>query len=158
MKKKITVTNKLWPLSKLTPHPSNPRKITDYEFDQLCADIEGMPHYSKSRPIIVSDRLGKYVIIAGEQRYKAALELGLKKFHVSVHSGLTKEMEDEIMFKDNLHRGVFDMEIVYNKFDAETVTEYGLEMIIPSKKSSSSKTKKKIEVTHTCPNCGHEFR
>ncbi len=43
----------------------------------------------RARPMILSDRTGELVIIAGNMRYRAAEKLGLKKVPTFLISGLT---------------------------------------------------------------------
>ena len=57
----------------------NPRTIRDDDFKKLVQSIEANPDYFEARPLILSDRTGELVIIAGNQRYRAAKELKLKE-------------------------------------------------------------------------------
>ena len=62
---------------KLLPH--NPRIIKDEQFKILCDSIKKNIKYFEARPIIISDRTGELIVIAGNQRLKAAIEIGLKE-------------------------------------------------------------------------------
>lgn len=55
---------KLTDLAKL---PNNPRTIKDESFKSLCKSIQDNPDYFEARPVILSDRTGEFVIIAGNQ-------------------------------------------------------------------------------------------
>lgn len=98
------------PLSDLVPNPRNPRKSDPKGLKDLAESIKKNPRYFKARPILLSDRTGELVIIAGERRSEAALSLGMKLVPTILLSGLTEAEEDEIMIRDNTHAGVWDNE------------------------------------------------
>ena len=56
---------------------NNPRTISEEQMRILKESIHSNPDYFEARPIILSDRTGELVIIAGNQRYEASVELGL---------------------------------------------------------------------------------
>ena len=56
----------------------NPRKITKNDFARLCDSIR-INGFWIHRPIALSDRTGELVILAGNQRLKAAKKLKLDK-------------------------------------------------------------------------------
>ena len=58
---------------------NNPRKISSEDFQILVKSIKDNPDYFEARPLLLSDRTGELVIIAGNQRYDAAKYLGLKE-------------------------------------------------------------------------------
>ena len=68
-------------ISKLKPHPDNPRLIKDGQFKKLCESIQANADYFEVRPILVNK---EYVIFAGNMRFRAAKELGIKEVPVSV--------------------------------------------------------------------------
>jgi hypothetical protein len=88
----------------------NPRKISKEQMDILVKSIQDNQDYFEARPIILSNRTGELVIIAGNQRYKAAKKIGLKQVPTFVLSGLTEEKEKEIIIRDNVSNGDWDME------------------------------------------------
>lgn len=96
------------PLSDLVPNPRNPRKSDPKGLKDLAESIKKNPRYFKARPILLSDRTGELVIIAGERRSEAALSLGMKLVPTILLSGLTEAEEDEIMIRDNTHAGKWD--------------------------------------------------
>jgi ParB-like chromosome segregation protein Spo0J len=59
--------------------PNNPRRISEDDFERLKKSINDNPDYFEARPLILSNRTGKLVIIAGNQRYEAAKALKLEK-------------------------------------------------------------------------------
>jgi hypothetical protein len=60
------------PLDQMSKHPNNPRYIKDEKFEGLKKSIQGDKKYFEVRPIILSNRTGKNVIIAGNRRFDAA--------------------------------------------------------------------------------------
>lgn len=96
------------PLSDLIPNPKNPRKSDPKGLQDLVESIRNNPRYFTARPILLSDRTGNLVIIAGERRSEAAKILGMKDVPTILLSGLSEAEEDEIMVRDNTHAGVWD--------------------------------------------------
>ena len=80
-------------LAELKPFDNNPRTIADEDLSVLCESIISNPIYFEARPLILSDRTGELVIIAGNQRYRAAKKLNLKEVPTYLIQGLTEEKE-----------------------------------------------------------------
>jgi len=115
------------PLSALHKHPDNPRLIKNKDFERLKQSLKDDPDYFPARPIILSNRTGKLVIIAGSQRYEASKALGYTEAPTYLMEGLTEQRERSIMLKDNLHAGTFDYDMLANVFtDFNLETDYGL--------------------------------
>lgn len=81
---------------------NNPRTITQEQLQKLKESIQSNPDYFEARPIILSDRTGELVIIAGNQRYDACVQLGIKEVPTVLISNLTEEREREIIIRDNV--------------------------------------------------------
>ena len=118
MESKEIIYRKLSELKKL---PNNPRKISKESFEKLCKSIKDNPDYFEARPIILSDRTGEFIIIAGNQRYDAAKKLGLKEVPTFLLKNLTEEKEHEIIIRDNVANGEWDYELLedWDKVDLE---------------------------------------
>ena len=114
-------------LSELTRLEGNPRKIKEKHMQKLVQSIKDNPEYFEARPVILSDRTGELVIIAGNQRYEAAKRLGLKEIPTFLISGLTEEKEQEIVIRDNVSNGEFDFEILED-WDADLLEFWGVDM------------------------------
>lgn len=99
-------------LSEIKPLDNNPRYIKTDDFERLCASVQNNADYFECRPIILSDRTGELVIIAGNQRYKAAQEVGLKEVPTILLHGLTEAKEKEIVIRDNVQNGKWDWDIL----------------------------------------------
>lgn len=95
-------------LSSLKPNPKNPRKATEGAIKELANSIKGNPKFFEARPILLSDRTGELVIIAGERRSEAAALLGLDMVPTILVPGLTEAQEEEILIRDNTHAGKWD--------------------------------------------------
>lgn len=115
-------------LTELKELPNNPRLIKDRQFKILCESIQNNPEYFEARPIILSDRTGELVIIAGNQRYKAAKHLKLKEVPTYLMENLTEEKEHEIIIRDNVSNGEWDFEQLSSIWDAEILTEWGVDI------------------------------
>ena len=99
-------------LSEIKPLDNNPRYIKTDDFERLCASVQNNADYFECRPIILSDRTGELIIIAGNQRYKAAQEVGLKEVPTILLHGLTEAKEKEIVIRDNVQNGKWDWDIL----------------------------------------------
>lgn len=95
------------PLSELVLLETNPRTIKKADMDRLVDSIK-IYGFWKHRPITLSDRTGKLVVIAGNQRLKAAKKLKLKEVPTVVYSDLTEYEEKNIIIRDNINNGEWD--------------------------------------------------
>lgn len=117
------------PLELLTPLDNNPRWIKSEDFERLCASIQNNPELFEAQPIILSDRTGKLVIIAGNQRYKAAKEVGLKEVPTVLLSGLTETKEKEIIIRTNVTNGRWDWDALANgSWDTIDLGNWGVDV------------------------------
>lgn len=115
-------------LKTLVKLENNPRTIKELDFDKLKTSIKDNPDYFNARPIILSNRTGKLVIIAGNQRYEAALSLGLKEVPTYLIENLTEEREREIVIRDNVSNGEWDYEVLANEWDSVKLDDWGVDV------------------------------
>ena len=108
--------------------PGNPRTIKKEQFEKLKQSIKDNADYFEARPIILSDRTGELVILAGNQRYKAAKAIGLKEVPTILLSNLSEEREKEIIIRDNVENGEWDVDLLANEWDAMKLDEWGVKM------------------------------
>lgn len=106
----------------------NPRTISKQNMDKLVKSIKDNPDYFEARPIIGSDRTGKLIIIAGNQRLRAAGLAGLSEVPVVTLHGLSEEREREITIRDNVELGEWDMDILANEWDTQELTDWGVDI------------------------------
>jgi len=156
---KIMEYRKLSDLNKLE---GNPRFIKDKEFQTLCDSIRDNPEYFEARPLILSDRTGKLVILAGNQRYEAAKVVKLKEVPTYLIEGLTEAKEREIIIRDNINNGEFDFEILANQFDDLPLIEWGVNLpedwLSPIPDENKEIDEDAIADTENeCPKCGFRF-
>lgn len=108
-------------LSQLVKLEDNPRTITQKEMGVLKQSITDNPDYFEARPLILSDRTGELVIIGGNQRFEAALALGLDKVPTYLLKDLTQEREQEIIVRDNVNNGEWNWDELANWGDDLTI-------------------------------------
>lgn len=115
------------PINSIKPLSNNPRQITAVDFERLCRSVEGNPDYFEARPLILSDRTGELVIIAGNMRHKAAKKLKLKQVPTILLPDLTEEREREIIIRDNVNNGSFDWDAL-SAWDDLPLSEWGVDI------------------------------
>jgi hypothetical protein len=104
----------------------NPRTIRDKQFQTLVTSIRDNPKYFEARPLILSNRTGDLVIIAGNQRYEAAKTLKIKEVPTYLIEDLTEEKEREIVIRDNISNGEFDFDLLANEWSDLPLAEWGI--------------------------------
>jgi DNA modification methylase len=111
-------------LSELKEYEHNPRKISEKEFKKLVDSIKEDGYHQ--RILVDSDN----TIIGGHQRKKALLEAGInpaQEIEVLVSNRkLTQEELDRINIRDNLPFGQYDFDILGDRFDIETLIDFGM--------------------------------
>lgn len=109
----------------IKPNPDNPRLIKDEKFKQLVKSIQDFPEMLELRPIVVNDQ---NMVLGGNMRLKACKEAGLKDVPVIQASKLTLEQQKEFIIKDNVGFGEWDWDTLGNEWDADQLTEWGLDI------------------------------
>lgn len=88
-------------VSSIVPNRTQPRKTFK---DETIAELaESIGKYGLIEPIVVKKSGAYYVIIAGERRWRASREAGLKEVPVVIRDVSEKEA-DEISLVENMHR------------------------------------------------------
>jgi ParB-like chromosome segregation protein Spo0J len=116
-------------LSEIKPNPNNPRVIKDHKFAQLVKSIQDFPEMLQIRPIVVN---AKMVVLGGNMRLKACKEAGLKEVPVIFADSLTEEQQKEFIIRDNVGFGEWNWEQLANEWDAEELSEWGLDVWQPA--------------------------
>jgi hypothetical protein len=122
-------------LSELTKLANNPRQITKKEFADLCQSIKDDPEWFEARPLILSNRTGKLIIIAGNTRFEAAKSIGLAQAPTHLIEGMDEAREKKIIIMDNTHQGQWNFDILANEWDDLPLNDWGLnipQMVDPS--------------------------
>jgi 16S rRNA G966 N2-methylase RsmD len=116
-------------ISKIKPNPKNPRVIRDDKFAKLVKSIQDFPEMLEKRPLVCfTDIDGKYVVLGGNMRLKAANEVGLKQLPILLADDWTEEQKNEFLIKDNVGFGEWDWEQIKNDWDVEKLDEWGLDV------------------------------
>ena len=89
------------PLSEIFANPDQPRKKFDPEkLEELAASIK---NHGVIEPIVVTPREGRYMIIAGERRYRASLLAGCKTIPARVVNA-DNALVEELALIENIQR------------------------------------------------------
>ena len=115
-------------LEELKKLENNPRTISDEQLDKLKESIRNNPDYFEARPIILSDRTGELIIIAGNQRYDACISLGMQQVPTVLIPNLTEERERELIIRDNVNNGQWDITKLFD-WDCNELLNWGMEGI-----------------------------
>ena len=113
------------PINTLKANPNNPRIIKDDKFVKLVKSITEFPQMLNLRPIVVNDDM---VVLGGNMRLKACKEAGLNEIPIIKASELTEQQQKEFIVKDNVGYGEWDWDDLANNWDAEELTEWGLDV------------------------------
>lgn len=120
----------------------NPRKISTKDLGKLVDSIR-INGFWKHRPITLSDRTGEVVVLAGNQRLKAAKKLKLDTVPTILYHDLTEEQEREVILRDNVNNGQWDFEALQGDYWGDVDFNFmGIDMpdlSEPDKKKSKKK-------------------
>jgi len=112
-------------ISEIKTNPKNPRLIKDDKFKKLVKSIKEFPQMLELRPIVVDEN---NIVLGGNMRLKACLEVGLKEVFIVKADDLTEQQKDEFIVKDNVGFGEWDWDILANEWDTEKLTDWGLDL------------------------------
>ena len=116
-------------ISEIKANSKNPRVIKDDKFKKLVQSIREFPEMLEKRPLVCfTDIDGKYVVLGGNMRLKAAQEVGLKELPIVLADDWTQEQRDEFLIKDNVGFGEWDWDQLANEWDADKLDEWGLDV------------------------------
>jgi len=116
-------------ISAIKANSKNPRVIKDDKFKKLVKSIQEFPEMLEKRPLVCyTDVDGKYVVLGGNMRLKAAHEVGLKELPIVLADDWTQEQRDEFLIKDNVGFGEWNWDDLANEWDAEKLTDWGLDV------------------------------
>jgi hypothetical protein len=139
-------------INEIKPNPNNPRIIKDDKFKKLVKSIQESPKLLEAKPLIIDEN---NLILGGNQRYRACLELGIQDIPVIKMPNLSEREKQKLLVIDNTHYGMWDMDMLANdNWQLEDLSEWGVnvDFLVPSNdepKSIDNTKKGKV-----CPNCG----
>jgi len=109
--------------------PKNPRIIKDYRFEKLKKSIQDDPEMLTLRECIVMPYDKKYIVICGNMRLKACIDLGYKEVPCKILDIDTPvEKLRAYTIKDNVGFGDDDHDLLANEWDIEELKDFGLEL------------------------------
>lgn len=109
--------------------PKNPRIIKDDKYKKLLKSIEDDPEMLDLRELIVYPFEDNYIVIAGNMRLKALTELKYKEVNCKVLDAETPvEKLMAYIIKDNVGFGEHDWNLLANEWDAEQLTDWGVDI------------------------------
>jgi len=116
-------------ISDIKPNPKNPRIIKDDKFKKLVISITEFPQMLEKRPLVCfTDVDGKYVVIGGNMRLKAAKEAGLKELPILLADDWTEEQKNEFIIKDNVGFGEWNWDELAEDWDTIKLEAWGLDV------------------------------
>jgi len=121
-------------ITEVISNPNNPRLIKDDKFKKLVKSILDFPDMLNVRPIVVNQDM---VVLGGNMRLKAIKEAGIKEINVDIVDW-NEQQQKEFIVKDNVGYGEWDWDDLANNWDAEELTDWGLD--IPNFDSDSFST------------------
>lgn len=89
------------PLDKISVNPMQPRK--NFNEAQLNELVDSIKMYGIIQPLIVSEKMGKYELIAGERRLRASKLAGLEKVPVIIRQ-VDDQEKLEVALIENIQR------------------------------------------------------
>lgn len=130
MAKETKDMEKIWVCEKrklkdLLPNEDNPRRISQAKLEKLQSQIQRLGFHNP--PKVDNDG----VIIGGNQRYKALMEIGGGELEIPVmipQFKLTKKEREEIIITDNISDGDWDLEKLELDFDTDELNKWGLDI------------------------------
>lgn len=115
-------------ITDIKPNPNNPRTISESKFQQLVDSMIAFPQMLDKRPLICyTDADGKYVVLGGNMRLKAAQQIGITELPIVLADDWSPEQRDEFLIKDNVSFGSWDMDALGENFDIALLTDWGFE-------------------------------
>jgi len=94
---------KLISIDLIDPHPDNPNKQSEFEFDQLLREIEDDGFDEAILVINHPDKEGRYMIVAGEHRHAAMRALGEEDIPVIVKDWTLRESRLKTVRRNVIH-------------------------------------------------------
>lgn len=119
------------PIESLVKLENNPRTIGQVEMAKLIQSLRDNPKHFKARPLILSDRTGELVIISGNQRYEAAKFLEMDVVPTYLLQGLTEDQESEIIIRENINNGEWNLDELHNSWNINQLADWGLNIAFP---------------------------
>jgi len=144
----------LAPIKSIIANKNNPRFIKDDKFKKLVESIKAFPEMLELRPIIVDEEM---IVLGGNMRLKACLEVGLKEVWIDKAIGLSEEQKREFIIKDNVGFGSWDWDILANDYNVAQITDWGLDLPNDLFAEEEEAKEEVIKDKEICPTCGNKI-
>lgn len=129
MEKNIRIDDLLPNEGQIDGLPRNPRYISEESYARLKKSIEDAPEMLDYRKLLVVPLKNKFVVICGNMRLRACIEIGYKEMPCYVLPAETPvEKLREYTIKDNAPFGTNDWDILANEWDADELNAWGVEV------------------------------
>jgi site-specific DNA-methyltransferase (adenine-specific) len=115
-------------LTQVRPNPNNPRVIRDEKFAKLKQSIIDFPEMLEKRPLVCYTEGEHYIVLGGNMRLKALSDIGAKEIPIILADEWTEEQRAQFLIKDNVGFGEWDWNALANEWDADKLTEWGLDL------------------------------
>ncbi len=112
-------------ISQVRENPNNPRTINKFKFKQLVKSIKEFPEMLELRPMVVDEDM---IVLGGNMRLRACMELGIQEVPVVKALGLTEEQKKEFVIKDNAAFGEWDWDLLANEWEITDLSDWGLDI------------------------------
>jgi len=83
------------------------------------------PQMLELRPIVVDEDM---IVLGGNMRLRACMELGLKEVPIVVAEGLNEEQKKEFVIKDNAAFGEWDWDLLANEWQIQDLSDWGIDI------------------------------
>jgi hypothetical protein len=117
-------------IKRVMPNPNNPRAIRDARFEKLKQSIIDFPEMLEKRPLVCYTEGEHYIVLGGNMRLKALSDIGAKEIPIILADEWTEEQRAQFLIKDNVGFGEWDWNALANEWDADKLTEWGLDVPI----------------------------
>jgi len=115
-------------LTSVRANPNNPRVIRDEKFAKLKQSIIDFPEMLEKRPLVCYTKGDHYIVLGGNMRLKALSDIGAKEIPIILADEWTEEQRAQFLIKDNVGFGEWDWNTLANEWDANKLTEWGLDL------------------------------
>lgn len=128
--RKSLATKVLWPNNgQINGLPANPRYIKDDKFEKLKKSIQDDPEFMQLRELVVVEFADEYVIIGGNMRFRACVELGIQEVPCKILPENTPiEKMKAFIMKDNISYGSNDWDLISNEWDENQLEDWGMDL------------------------------
>lgn len=94
------------PIDEISPNPEQPRHV--FAEEDLASLADSIRQHGILNPLVVRRAEGRYILIAGERRFRAAARAGLSEVPVVVREAVSAREQLELALVENLQRADLD--------------------------------------------------